>query len=64
MAYLETALPEVERLNADHSLFFEVKANMEWADIRRMRRAGVRWVQPGIESLSTEGLRALRKGST
>ncbi len=64
LGYLETALPEVERLNADHSLFFEVKANMEWADIRRMRRAGVRWVQPGIESLSTEGLRALRKGST
>jgi ribosomal peptide maturation radical SAM protein 1 len=62
--YLDTALPQIEALDTDHSLFFEVKANMDWADIRRLRRAGVRSVQPGIESLSTEGLRALRKGST
>ncbi|MFJ5223205.1 RiPP maturation radical SAM C-methyltransferase [Streptomyces sp. NPDC088400] len=64
LKYLETALPQVEELRTDHSLFFEVKANMEWADIRGMRRAGVRSVQPGIESLSTEGLRVLRKGAT
>ncbi|MFI9721923.1 RiPP maturation radical SAM C-methyltransferase [Streptomyces sp. NPDC052396] len=64
LAYLESALPLVERLGTDHSLFFEVKANMEWADIRRLRRAGVRSVQPGIESLSTESLRALKKGAT
>ena len=64
LKYLDTALPLVEKLNTDHSLFFEVKANMEWADIRSMRRAGVRSVQPGIESLSTEGLRLLKKGST
>ncbi|MFI9721915.1 RiPP maturation radical SAM C-methyltransferase [Streptomyces sp. NPDC052396] len=64
LAYLESALPLVERLGTDHSLFFEVKANMEWADIRRLRRAGVRSVQPGIESLSTESLRALKKGTT
>ncbi|MBP2400613.1 ribosomal peptide maturation radical SAM protein 1 [Streptomyces syringium] len=64
LKYLDTALPLVEKLNTDHSLFFEVKANMEWADIRGMRRAGVRSVQPGIESLSTEGLRLLKKGAT
>lgn len=64
LGYLETALPLVERLETDHSLFFEVKANMEWADIRNIRRAGVRSVQPGIESLSTEGLRVLKKGAT
>ncbi|WP_346158548.1 radical SAM protein, partial [Nonomuraea recticatena] len=64
LGYLDTALPAVEELRTDHSLFFEVKANMEWADIRRMRRAGVRSVQPGIESISTEGLRALKKGAT
>ncbi|NBE80056.1 RiPP maturation radical SAM protein 1 [Micromonospora sp. NEAU-HG-1] len=64
LGYLETALPRVERLRTDHSLFFEVKANMDWAQIRAVRRAGVRSVQPGIESLSTEGLRALKKGAT
>uniref|UniRef100_UPI0020B648F2 RiPP maturation radical SAM C-methyltransferase n=1 Tax=Streptomyces sp. AC495_CC817 TaxID=2823900 RepID=UPI0020B648F2 len=64
LKYLDTALPMVEKLNTDHSIFFEVKANMEWADIRNMRRAGVRSVQPGIESLSTEGLRLLKKGAT
>ncbi|MGX7829558.1 RiPP maturation radical SAM C-methyltransferase [Actinokineospora sp. 24-640] len=64
LGYLDTALPEVERMSTDHSLFFEVKANMDWAQIRAARRAGVRSVQPGIESLSTEGLRALKKGAT
>ncbi|MDX3278048.1 RiPP maturation radical SAM C-methyltransferase [Streptomyces scabiei] len=64
LKYLDTALPLVEKLATDHSLFFEVKANMEWADIRAARRAGVRSVQPGIESLSTEGLRLLKKGAT
>ncbi|MDC2946981.1 RiPP maturation radical SAM C-methyltransferase [Streptomyces heilongjiangensis] len=64
LKYLDTALPLVEKLNTDHSLFFEVKANMEWADIQAARRAGVRSVQPGIESLSTEGLRLLKKGAT
>ncbi|MEH0418386.1 RiPP maturation radical SAM C-methyltransferase [Streptomyces sp. B21-083] len=64
LKYLDTALPKIEKLGTDHSLFFEVKANMEWADIRAMRRAGIRSVQPGIESLSTEGLRLLRKGAT
>ncbi len=64
LKYLDTALPLIEKLDTDHSLFFEVKANMEWADIRAMRRAGIRSVQPGIESLSTEGLRHLKKGAT
>lgn len=64
LGYLETALPRVEQMRTDHSLFFEVKANMDWAQIRAIRRAGVRSVQPGIESLSTEGLRALKKGAT
>ncbi|MEU3980558.1 RiPP maturation radical SAM C-methyltransferase [Streptomyces sp. NPDC026672] len=64
LRYLDSALPLIEKLDTDHSLFFEVKANMEWADIRAMRRAGIRSVQPGIESLSTEGLRHLKKGAT
>ncbi|MCP2096659.1 ribosomal peptide maturation radical SAM protein 1 [Actinosynnema pretiosum] len=64
LGYFDTALPELERLRTDHSLFFEVKANMDWAQLRAARRAGVRSVQPGIESLSTEGLRALKKGAT
>jgi ribosomal peptide maturation radical SAM protein 1 len=62
--HIQSALPLLEALGTDHSLFFEVKANMEWADLRRLRRAGIRSVQPGIESLSTDALRALRKGST
>jgi ribosomal peptide maturation radical SAM protein 1 len=63
-SYLDSALPQVERLGSDHSLFFEVKANLEWSELQRLRRAGVRSVQPGIESLSTDALRALKKGAT
>lgn len=45
-------------------IFYEVKANLSRAQVRRLHAGGVRWIQPGIESLSTEALGLLRKGVT
>ncbi|MEI6623327.1 MAG: RiPP maturation radical SAM C-methyltransferase [Actinomycetes bacterium] len=48
----------------DFDLFYEVKTNLTRADIRALREAGVRSVQPGVESLSSHLLKLMNKGSS
>jgi radical SAM superfamily enzyme YgiQ (UPF0313 family) len=43
----------------DFDLFYEVKTNLTRADIRALRAAGVRSVQPGVESLRSREDRLL-----
>jgi ribosomal peptide maturation radical SAM protein 1 len=64
MRYLRTVLPRLaeERLAAD--LFWEVKANLTFRQVAQLRAAGVRFVQPGIESLNDHVLQLMRKGTT
>lgn len=51
-----------EELGAD--IFYEVKANLRPAEIRALARGGIRRLQPGIESLSDNVLRLMKKGTT
>lgn len=60
--HLKHALPELGQFSEGPRLFYEVKANMTQADVATLRRANVLRLQPGIESLSTRLLTALRKG--
>lgn len=60
--YLRTLLPKLASLGVDYDLFYEVKANQNRESVGIMRAAGLRRVQPGIESLSTEVLKGMRKG--
>ncbi|MDI9847435.1 RiPP maturation radical SAM C-methyltransferase [Rhodoblastus sp. 17X3] len=46
----------------DLSLFYEIKSNLSRDQAERLAAAGIRWVQPGIESFSTPILRLMRKG--
>ena len=48
----------------DYELFYEIKANLSREQIRDLRNGGITHVQPGIESLSTNVLRLMRKGIT
>ena len=43
-------------------LFYEIKANMDEAQLTALGRAGATWLQPGIESLSDAVLKIMRKG--
>ena len=45
-------------------LAYEVKANLKKHEIRALADAGVAWVQPGLESLSTRVLQLLMKKGT
>ncbi len=62
--YYDTFLPELKRRHKGWSLFYEMKANVNRARVELLARAGVRWVQPGIESLDRDVLRLMRKGVT
>lgn len=46
----------------DYRLFYEVKANLKRDQLRMMARAGIKGIQPGIESLSSHVLTLMRKG--
>lgn len=48
----------------DIELLYEVRPNLASEDIVRLACAGVKTIQPGIESLSTAALEAMDKGTT
>lgn len=60
--YFETVLPELARRKLDITLFYETKANLRKEQVRLLRDAGIREIQPGIESLSDPVLKLMRKG--
>lgn len=62
-SYLTEVLPSL-RTPAGMSIRFEIKVGLTDRDLLTLSRAGVREVQPGIESLATTVLRLMRKGST
>jgi ribosomal peptide maturation radical SAM protein 1 len=67
MDHVRDLLPELRKLREeayDCSLFYETKVNLKKEQIELLRDAGVRRVQPGIESLSTPILRLMLKGTT
>lgn len=54
---------ERERLGADWDIWWETKANLTAAQVSAFAAAGIRRLQPGIESFSTPILRLMKKGS-
>jgi ribosomal peptide maturation radical SAM protein 1 len=62
--HLRDLLPRLRDSGTDYNIFWESKANLSHAQVLGMRDAGIRTVQPGIESLSTPILALMRKGVT
>lgn len=63
MRYVTEFCDELAGHGYDLSMFFETKANLTADQVGRLRRAGVKLIQPGIESLSTHVLRLMDKGT-
>ncbi len=64
MGYLKTLAPALAAEPHELGLFCETKSNLKRAHVRLLARAGVRTLQPGIESLSTSILEQMGKGVT
>jgi ribosomal peptide maturation radical SAM protein 1 len=63
LKYLRDLLP---RLASDdpYTLFFETKVNLKRAQLEVIAAAGIRRLQPGIESMHDDILRLIEKGTT
>lgn len=60
--YFKELLPELKRRKLRLQLFYEVKANMSKEQVKLLGEAGVKMIQPGIESLHQKMLTLMRKG--
>jgi ribosomal peptide maturation radical SAM protein 1 len=60
--YYDQLLPELARVGANVNLFYEIKSNVTKAQVRALKEAGVKHIQPGIESLSDQVLKIMKKG--
>src|SRR5262245_59233898 len=64
MSYFRNVLPRLRDRRLGFTLFYETKSNLTKAQVKLLRDAGVLAIQPGVESLSTNVLRLMRKGVT
>lgn len=64
LAYFKDFVPALAGLDRHVELFYETKANLRKDQVRMLRDAGIRGIQPGIESLSDSVLKLMRKGIT
>ena len=62
MAYFRTVLPELAARPSARRIFWEVKANLKRPQVALLARAGVTWVQPGLEALHSRVLDLVGKG--
>jgi ribosomal peptide maturation radical SAM protein 1 len=60
--FLAEFVPALAAEERNYDLFFEVKANLTRAQIKGFRDAGIRCIQPGIESFSSHVLSLMDKG--
>jgi len=64
MKYFKTFIKLLAEGDYSFGLFYEVKSNLKKDQLRLLCQAGVRTIQPGIESLSDNVLKLMRKGVT
>ncbi|HET7547060.1 MAG TPA: RiPP maturation radical SAM C-methyltransferase [Usitatibacter sp.] len=60
--YFDDFVPMLAARGLGLELFYEVKANLRRAHVRKLRAAGISTIQPGIESLDSDTLRLMGKG--
>ncbi|MCG3777803.1 MAG: Hopanoid C-3 methylase [Nitrospira sp.] len=64
MKYVENLFGRFAADHCDLDLFIETKSNLQKSQIRTLAGGGVKCMQPGLESLSTNQLQAMDKGVT
>ena len=64
MSFFKTVLPKLAASGDKYSLFYEIKSNLKREQVELLAEAGVRWIQPGIESLDDNVLALIGKGNS
>ena len=61
-SYFNALLPRFVNELPAHSIFYEQRANLSLSNILTLKKAGIDWIQPGIEALSSRLLKLVGKG--
>ncbi|MBI4861192.1 MAG: RiPP maturation radical SAM protein 1 [Candidatus Riflebacteria bacterium] len=61
--YFGSVLPRLADLDEKPALFYEVRATLDRSHLEQLHLAGVTWIQVGVESLHTEALALMHKGT-
>lgn len=64
MKYVTTLFPKLAAADFRLDIFYEVKANLRYEQLKQMREGGLTQIQPGIESFSDQVLELMEKGCT
>jgi magnesium-protoporphyrin IX monomethyl ester (oxidative) cyclase len=64
MKYFDTMIPALAGEEQGYDIFYETKSNLRRDQLQKMAAAGIRWLQPGIESLDDTVLKLIAKGTT
>lgn len=62
--YTEKVFRRLAEVNTDLELHYEIRPNLSRTQLARLRKGGLTSVQPGVESLATNVLQAMRKMTT
>jgi ribosomal peptide maturation radical SAM protein 1 len=62
--YISSVFPRLVEEGIELEMFYEVKANLKRTQLLALRRGGIKFIQPGIESFSSDVLRLMDKGVT
>jgi ribosomal peptide maturation radical SAM protein 1 len=62
--YFQDLISELGRKRLNSTIFYETRATLTRGQLKALKRAGIKKIQPGIESLSTPVLKLMRKGTT
>jgi len=63
MDYMKTVLPDLAE-SYNYDLFYETKANLKKEHVEKLANAGIKWIQPGFESLHDDFLKLVGKGAS
>jgi ribosomal peptide maturation radical SAM protein 1 len=64
LKYLKDLFKQIHEKRLDYNFAWEIKANLTREQLRTMNLGGMKFLQPGIESLNTHILQLMRKGCT
>lgn len=62
--YFKDLLPLLKERQLGVTFFYEIKSNLSQQQVQLLSEAGVRAIQPGVESLNSHVLKLMRKGVT
>lgn len=63
LEYSDTVIPALAEKQA-YTFFYETKSNLKKEHIQQLSKAGIKFIQPGIESLHDDFLKLVKKGVT